>query len=238
MMFNLPDKYKVGKKVPMKSFIPKDLKLDTRKKIREYVNGVNLSYQIMGEDIPSLVNDEYNFQVIQFYDFELDDIKRASFIANIYQEIIKSPCILRLYDNNKEVYSLGLKRLNQMDSAEIVVTDKIITEPYSMALPSHNRSNLLKELAYDNIKNRDNKVSFYFEMYMRAYILINHKVYAGAKGFLDKPIWYSIGKSKEVYDLLRTVEIKKDKVQREISNIEKMKLNQEIRQAISQLDKI
>lgn len=237
-MFKLPDKYKVGKKVPMKSLIPKDLKPDTRKKIREYVKGVNLSYQIMGEDIPSLVNDEYNFQVIQFYDFQLDDIKRASFIANIYQEIIKSPCILRLYDNNKEVYSLGLKRLNQMDSAEIVVTDKIITEPYSMALPSHNRSNLLKELAYDNIKNRDNKVSFYFEMYLRAYILMNDKVYVGAEGFLDKPIWYSIGKSKEVYDLLRTVEIKKDKVQREISNSEKMKLNQEIRQAISQLDKM
>lgn len=35
----------------------------------------------MGEDIPSLVNDEYNFQVIQFYDFELTDIKKAAFIC-------------------------------------------------------------------------------------------------------------------------------------------------------------
>lgn len=237
-MFNLPEKYKVGKKIPMKDFIPKEFKPDVKKKIKESVKSVTLSYQIVGEDIPSLVNDDYNFQVIQFYDFELADIKKAAFIANLYQEIIKSPCVLRLHDNSNEAYSFALKRLNQNDSTQIVVTDKVVTALYPTALPSSDKSTLLRELAYGNIKNHDNKGSFYFEIYLRAYILTNDKVYAGAKSFLSKPIWYSMSKLKEVYALLSAVASDKEKVQKAVSNSEKMKLNQEIRQVICELDKI
>ena len=238
MMFNLPEKYKVGKKLPMKDFIPKELKPDVRKKIRDNVKSVILSYQIMGEDIPSLVNEEYNCQVIQYYDIELADVKKAAFFANLYQETIKPVCILRFHDNSNEVYSFALKRLNQNDRTQIVVTDKVLTVPYPSVLPSSDKNNLLRELAYDNIKNKDNKVTFYFEMYLRAYILTNDKVYAKAKTFLSKPIWYSMSKQKEIYTLLCAVASNKMKVQNSISNSEKMKLNQEIRQAISQLDKV
>ena len=238
MMFNLPGKYKAGKKLPIKDFTPKELKPDVRKKIRDNVKSVILSYQIMGEDIPSLVNDEYNCQVIQYYDIELADMKKVTFIANMYQEIIKSPCVLRLYDNSNEIYSFALKRLNQNDRTQVVVTDKVLTVFYPSVLPSSDKNTLLKELAYDHIINKDNKVTFYFEMYLRAYILTNDKVYAKAKAFLGKPIWYSISKQKEVYTLLCEIACNKEKVQKSISNNEKMKLNQEIRQAISELDKI
>ena len=97
---------------------------------------------------------------------------------------------------------------------------------------------VFRELAYGNIKNHDNKGLFYFEMYLRAYILTNDKVYAGAKSFLSKPIWYSMSKLKEVYALLCAVANYKEKVQRAVSNSDKMKLNQEIRQVICELDKI
>lgn len=237
-MFNLPEKYKVGKKIPMKDFIPKEFKPDVKKKIKESVKNITLSYQIMGEDIPSLVNEEYNFQVIQFYDFELVDIKRTTFIANLYQEIVKSPCVLRLHDNSNEAYSFALKRLNQNDNTQIVVTDKVITAVYPTGLPSSDKNTLLRELAYGNIKNNDNKGSFYFEIYLRAYILTNDKVYAGAKSFLSKPIWYSLSKQKEVYNLLCSLASDKEKVQKAVSNSEKMKHNQEIRQVICELDKI
>lgn len=237
-MFNLPEKYKVGKKIPMKDLIPKEFKPALKKKIKESVKGVTLSYQIVGEDITSLVNEEYNFQVIQFYDFELTDIKKAAFIANLYQEIIKSPCVLRLHDNSNEAYSFALKRLNQNDRTQVVVTDKVVTSLYSAALPSSDKNTLLRELAYGNIKNHDNKGSFYFEIYLRAYILTNDKVYAGAKSFLSKPIWYSLSKQKEVYALLSAVASNKEKVQKAVTNSEKMKLNQEIRQTICELDKI
>lgn len=238
MMFNLPDKYKVGKKIPMKDLIPKEYKADVKKKIKESVKAVILCYQIMGEDIPSLVNGEYNFQVIQFYDFELTDIKKAAFIANLYQEIIKSPCVIKLHDANNEAYSFALKRLNQNDSTQIVVTDKVLTAFYPITLPSADKNTLLRELAYENIKNHDNKGAFYFETFLRAYILTNDKVYAGSKSFLSKPIWYSFSKAKNVYSLLNTLASTKDKIEKAITNSAKMKLNQEIRQTISELDKL
>jgi hypothetical protein len=235
-MFNLPEKYKVGKKIPMKDLIPKELKPDVKKKIKENVKGVTLSYQIMGEDIPSLVNDEYNFQVIQFYDFELTDIKKAAFIANLYQEIIKSACVLRLYDASNETYSYALKRLNQNDDTQIVVTDRVITGIYHIALPSSEKKTLLRDLAYENIKNHDNKGSFYFETFLRAYILSNSKVYAGSMSLMSNSLWYSYNKARNVYSLLSNLSSTKDKAQKSISNSEKMKLNQEIREIISELD--
>lgn len=237
-MFNLPDKYKVGKKIPMKDLIPKEYKPDVKKKIKESVKAVTLRYQIMGEDIPSLVNDEYNFQVIQFYDFELADIRKAAFVANLYQEIIKSPCVIRLHDASNEAYSFALKRLNQNDDTQIVVTDKFVTSLYPTTLPSADKNTLFKELTYENIKNHDNKGAFYFEIFLRAYITTNDKVYAGSKSFLSKPIWFSYSKVKNVYLLLSILASTKDKLQKAISNNEKMKLNQYIRQIISELDKI
>lgn len=237
-MFNLPDKYKVGKKIPMKDFIPKDFKPDMKRKIKDSIKSVILTHQIMGEDIPSVVNEEQNCQVIQFYDFELSDMKKAIFIANLYQDIIKAPCVLRLYDANNEVYSFALKRLNQNDSSQIIVTDKVLTPAYPVLLPSADKNTLLGELSFDNITNKDNKVSFYFEIYFRTYVLTNKKVYADIKTFLQKPIWYSTNKAKEVYALLCDVASNKEKVQKTVSNAEKIQLNQKIRELISELDKV
>ncbi|AMJ41442.1 DUF4391 domain-containing protein [Anaerotignum propionicum] len=237
-MFNLPNQYKVGKKIPMKDFIPKDFKPELKKKIKDIVKSVVLADQVMGEDIHSLANEEYNCQVIQFYDFELADIKKAAFVANLYQEIIKSPCVLRLYDSRNEVYSFALKRLNQNDKTQIVVTDKLLTGGYPIAMPSFEKNTLQNELSFDNIKNKTNKVAFYLEIYVRAYILMNDKLYANIKSFLSKPIWYNERTVIEVYKLLYQIAVNKENVQKSISNREKMQLNQEIRQFISELDKI
>lgn len=152
-MFNLPEKYKVGKKIPMKDFIPKELKPDVRKKVKDAVKSMVLSYQITGDEIPSVINNEQNCQVLQFYEFELTDIKKAAFIAGLYQETIKPSCVLRLYDNVSEVYSFALKRLNQNDKTQIVVTDKLLTLPHSATLPSADKNTLLRELSFANIKN-------------------------------------------------------------------------------------
>lgn len=192
----------------------------------------------MGEDIPSVVDEEYNYQVIQFYDFKLEDIKKATFVANIYQEIIKSPCVIRLYDNSNEVYSFSLKRLNQNDKTQIIVTDKLFTIEYPVVIPSFDKITFQNEIEFNNIKNKNNKVVFYLELYVRAYIKINDKLYANIKNFLSKPIWYNENKIKEVYKLLCYLAKNKEKVQKSISNSEKMKLNQEIRKLISELDNL
>lgn len=52
-MFDLPDTYRVDVKVALKDFIPKDLKPNDKKRIKDAVKSVRLDYQIAGEEIPS-----------------------------------------------------------------------------------------------------------------------------------------------------------------------------------------
>ena len=88
-MFDLPDTYRIDVKVALKDFIPKDLKPNDKKRIKDTVKSVRLDYQIAGEEIPSVNNEEYRCQVIQFYDIEVANIKDANFLASTYQNLIK-----------------------------------------------------------------------------------------------------------------------------------------------------
>lgn len=117
-----------------------------------------------------------------------------------------------------------------------MVTDKLFTSTFPVVMPSTEKIKFQKELSADNIKNQTNKVTFYVEMYVRAYILTNDKVYANAKSFLVKPIWYSENKVFEVYNLLLDLSHTKEKVQKATTNSEKMQLNQEIKALIIKLD--
>ena len=238
-MLNLDDKYKVGKKFPMKDFIPKELKPADKKKIKDNVKNCTLSYQIIGEEIPSVINNENNVQAIQFYDFELVDIKKATFVANIYQNLIKSPCVLRLHDNSKEIYSFALKRLSQTDSTQIVVTDTLVTNDFFTTIPSSDKKELENLLTLDNIISKQNKVTTYLEMYVKAYILTNDKVYAGSKNFLErKDIWYSESKVREIYADLRKLVLLKLSLAKANGNVEKMKINKQIKSLIEKLKDI
>ena len=91
-MFNIPEHYKTDVKLALKDFIPKDLKPDDKKRIKDAVKEVRLMYQIAGEEIPSVISDEYRCQAIQFYDMELKSIKDAAYLASMYQKMIKPLC--------------------------------------------------------------------------------------------------------------------------------------------------
>ena len=110
-MFNLPDVYRVDVNVALKDFIPKDLKPNDKKRIKDAVKAVKLEYQIAGEEIPSVNNEEYRCQVIQFYDIEVANIKDANFLAVTYQNLIKPLCVIHMHDAKDEVYSLAIKTI-------------------------------------------------------------------------------------------------------------------------------
>lgn len=233
----LDEKYKVGKKIPVKDFISKELKTADKKKIKENVKNCVLAYQISGEEIPSVVNSEYNVQIIQFYDFELAEMKKAAYVANIYQNIIKSPCVLRLHDNNQELYSLALKRLNQNDATQIMVTDTMLTETYYITMPSDEKKELESYIALDNLLGKQNKVTAYLEMYVKAYILTRGKVYVRAKEFLGRrDVWYNESKMREIYTKLRALELLRIRLSKANGNVEKVGVNKEIRKTIEYLE--
>ncbi|HAP02633.1 MAG TPA: hypothetical protein DCQ87_01075 [Lachnospiraceae bacterium] len=156
-MFNLPDRYKTDVKVALKDFIPKDLKPNDKKRIKDAVKEVRLVYQIAGEEIPSVVDANYRCQAIQFFDIEVVDIKDAQFLASTYQNIIKPYCVIHMHDAKDEVYSFAVKRLNQQDDTQIVIEESLVTEKYPMNLPDEGRNRLLAYMDFLTIKNKLDK---------------------------------------------------------------------------------
>jgi len=233
----MPEKYEVNQEIKLKNLILKEFKPDEKKKIKEYVKSVILKYVINDEEIPSVEDERYIFKVIQYFEFEISDIKKAGFIANLYQEAIKSPCVLRFYDNSKEVYSLALKRLNQNDRNEIVVTDTVMTEIFDLSMTSSAKREVEGALDYSKILNRTNKVNFYLEMFIRSYILKNQKYYQKSSNILESLIWYDRNKMNDIFEKFKNLVMYKEKMKLAIKNSEKIEINKKIRELILELDK-
>lgn len=236
-MINMPERYKVNQEIKLKNLILKEFKSDEKKKIKEYVKSVILKYVINDEEIPSVEDERYIFKVIQYFDFEISDIKKAGFLTNLYQKAIKSPCVLRFYDNSKEVYSLALKRLNQNDRNEIVVTDTVMTEIFDLSMSSSAKREVKETLDYSKILNRTNKVNFYSEIFIKNYILKNRKYYQKSGNILESLIWYDRNKMNDIFEKFKNIVMHKEKMKLAIKNSEKIEINKKIRELISELDK-
>ena len=111
-----PDKYKINKKYPKKLFLDnKEIESKDRTFIKKHIVSVELVAQISGEDIPSVDNEDYKYKVIQYLEVELDDIKYAKDMGVIFQNIFKSPLIVKFYDKNGYYsYSYALKRISKV----------------------------------------------------------------------------------------------------------------------------
>ena len=71
----MPKRYEVNQEIKLKNLILKEFKPDEKKKIKEYVKSVILKYVINDEEIPSVEDERYIFKVIQYFEFEISDIK-------------------------------------------------------------------------------------------------------------------------------------------------------------------
>ncbi|WP_338944379.1 DUF4391 domain-containing protein [Fusobacterium nucleatum] len=237
-MMNIPGKYILNKKIPIKDFIPMSLSSNIRKNIKDNVKKLILTYQIYGEEIPSITNETHNCQLIQFYDFELENIKKAKYISEIYQRLIKSPCVLRMYDNSCEIYSFALKRLNQNDKNEVVVFDEFLTDEFEVYLPSFSKREFENIISFEKILNRTNKLTFYSEIYTKTFILKYQKIYQKSKELLEKPIWYDESRSKMIYELYKNMVNLRTKIEKTNLISERVKCNQEIKEILKKMEEI
>lgn len=235
-MFNIPEKYKTDLNINMKDFIPKELKPEQKRRIKEAVRSARLSYQIVGEEIASVIDSNYHCQVIQCYDMELTSIKETAFIANIYQNAIKSLCIIHMRDSQNEVYSLALKRLSQQDRNQIVVNESVMTEQYPIGLPSSARERLSSYVQYESICNKSNKVNFYKEIYEKIYLLMNEKSYSNTAALLKDTVWYDAEQADRMFSYYKELVEKRNMVKKAATNAEKVKLNQDIKAEIQILN--
>ncbi len=235
-MFDIPDRYRVDVDVSLKDFIPKDLKTNDKKRIKDSVKSVRLEYQISGEEIPSVDNEEYRCQVIQFYDMEVANIKEANFIASTYQNLIKPLCVIYMHDINNEVYSLAVKRLSQIDDGQIVIEQTLLTDRYMIGIPDSNRDRFLAYMNYENLKNKNDKVQLYKEWFYKAYMIVNESAYIHTDKLLDGNSWYDSDRSARICQKYVELVISRGKLKTAVTNVERIKFNKEIKTKIQVLE--
>lgn len=235
-MFPLPDRYKTDVKVALKDFVPKDLKANDKKRIKDAVKEVRLVYQITGEEIPSVVDANYRCQAIQFFDIEVVGIKDAQFLAFTYQKLIKPYCVIHMHDAKDEVYSFAVKRLNQQDKTQIVIEEILVTEKYPMNLPDESRDRLLVYMDFMSVKNKMDKVALYKEWYGKAYIITNEKAYEQTQLILDGNFWYDSDRTARVMGKYVELVNARASLKKAVGNAERMKVNKLIKTAIEDLN--
>ena len=235
-MFGLPDTYRIDVNVALKDFIPKDLKPNDKKRIKDAVKSVRLEYQIAGEEIPSVNNEKYRCQVIQFYDIEVVNIKDTNFLAVTYQNLIKPLCVLHMHDTKDEVYSLAVKRLSQTDDMQIVVGQASLTDKYMLVVPDSNRDRLLEYMDYSKLKNKIDKVQLYKEWFYKAYMIVNEKAYKHTDKLLDGNSWYDSRRTARLCQEYVELVMYRGKLKTAVTNAERIKLNKEIKTKIQALD--
>ena len=236
-MFNIPEKYKIELEVKLKDFIPKELNQNDKRRIKDVIKSVRMTYQIAGEEIPSLVNDEYRCQVIQFYEIELESIKDANFIANIYQSLIKPLCILRLYDSKDEEYSFADKRLSQTEENQIVIEDSYLSQRYPYGLPGEGISKFYEYLSFDMIKNKSDKLAFYREWMYKLYLLEHEAAFNEVEAILKSDVWFSSNRAYFLYKNYLELVSARDVAAKALTNSEKIEANKNIRAAKSAVEK-
>lgn len=235
-MFDLPDTYKVDVKVALKDFIPNDLKPNDKKRIKDAVKSVRLDYQIAGEEIPSVNNEEYRCQVIQFYDIEVANIKDANFLASTYQNLIKPLCVIHMHDTKDEVYSMAVKRLSQTDDMQIVLEQTLLTDKYMLGIPDSNRDRFMAYMNYSTVKNKINKVQLYKEWFYKAYMVVNEKAYIHTDKLLDGNTWYDSDRTARICQKYVELVTSRGKLKTAVTNAERMKINKKIKIEIQALD--
>ena len=199
-----PDKYKVNKKYPKKLFLDnKEIESKDRTFIKKHIVSVELVAQISGEDIPSVDNEDYKYKVIQYLEVELDDIKNAKDMGSIFQNIFKSPLIVKFYDKKGYyAYSYALKRISKVDNKEVVLIDYFTTRKVDSFIDIDTRELYDRFLNIGKVLNNSNKVCLYYEVYIKSFIIENRKLINSFMDLLESNVYYEFKSMISLYNIL------------------------------------
>lgn len=238
-MFNLPPDYEVNKKFDIKMFTTSQLTPKEKKYFKDNVVQIELKYQITGEDIASFIDDEHNCQAIMFFEVEVKDLKSAKTIGEIIQRIVKPLLVIRFFDSKgTENYCFAYKRLNKLDNTQIVIDEIILTPISSIFLQNETKELISKYLDFDEVKNKVNKLSYYYEIFSKAAVISNRTYFSGYKGILSSNIFYDLDTMKLLTGLLR--ELEGFEREKGIANTvsEKAQINMKIKNTLDKINKL
>lgn len=238
-MFSLPEKYQKDVSITKTTFIRGGQLAGTEKKRFETsVESIRLMYQIEGFEIPNLVNEEYNCQVIMFLRITVKDLKQSVFIAKIIQKCIAPLCVLEMTDGINVQYSFADKRLNKQNEKEIVIENEYLTDKLPLNYQNDLKTLFSLYIDYETILNRNNKHSYYLEMMTKAFLVFHQGIYADAQKMLDSKIWYNDEKLLLCFPLLKRLLILKISAGKAKTIAEKSAINKQIKEMIEGLEEI
>ena len=238
-MFSLPEKYRKDAPIAKTTFIKgAQLAGAEKKRFETAVEEIRLMYQIEGFDIPNLINDEYNCQVIMFLRIKLHELKQAAFISKIVQKNIAPLCVIELTDGTNTVYSFADKRLNKQNEKSVMIESEYLTDKISLGLDSNIKTLFSLYIDYEKILSRTNKHSYYLEMMTKAFIIFNRSLYPGIDKILGGKIWYDEKKTVRAFSLLRELKALKISAAKAKTVAEKSPLNKAAKEKIKLLEEL
>ncbi|MBD5113245.1 MAG: DUF4391 domain-containing protein [Ruminococcaceae bacterium] len=234
-MLSLPEKYKKDNRIAVKPFLTPTLSAAEKKRFKDAVEEIRITYQIEGFDIPNLVNEEYNCQVIAFLSVRLKDLKSAAFAGRVIQSAVKTLCVIEFTDGIDECWCFADKRLNKQDNNEIVVESVFLTEKMPLNFDNDTKTLFKLYIDHGSVLNRSNKHAYYMEMMTKAFIVFNQTLYSGCMKILDSKLWYSENNVIRCYSLLMQLKAMKSAALKLTSIADKGATNRQMKEVISQL---
>ena len=67
-------------------------------------------------------------------------------------------------------------------------------------------------------------------------MLKNEKAYSNMELILERPVWYDFNRIVRIYSLLKTIVDNKEIISKTTNNVEKIKINQEIKNSLEKLE--
>ena len=238
-MLSLPEKYRKDTSVAKTTFVNGGkLAGAEKKRFETSVEEIRLMYQIEGFDIPNLVNDEYNCQVIIFVRIKLKDLKQAAFIAKVVQKCIAPLCVIEFTDGVSAQYSFADKRLNKQNEKEIVIENEYLTDKLPLNQQNDKKTLFSLYIDYETILNRNNKHTYYLEMMTKAFLVFNQELFSGATQLVDSRMWHDDNKVLRCYPLLKRLKNLKLSAAKAKTVSEKSELNKQIKSVIKELEEL
>ncbi|MDD6489496.1 MAG: DUF4391 domain-containing protein [Clostridia bacterium] len=239
-MLSLPEKYKKDANISKVTFVRGgSLTGADRQRFETSVKDIHITYQIEGFDIPNLVNEDYNCQVIMFLRITLTELKQAPYVSSIVQKYTSPLCVIEFTDGTEEQYSFADKRLNKQNKKEIVIENEYMSSKLPLEFQNDTKTLFALYIDYETILNRSNKHAFYIEMMTKAFLVSNQGLFSGENKLLDnKKLWYDEEKAKQLFPLLRQLKFVKISAAKAKTVSEKSKFNSQIKSVIQQLEEL
>lgn len=197
----------IEKKIP-KLQIKKMLKNSKTKGIIDRnIQSIILKYQIV-DNIPSYTNNEIRVESILFIEVNLREKTPIGKLANELQKIFKTYVVLRFNYDEECFDCYAIKEISKIYKDEIIVKEILITENIK------NNLDYSKYIDVQKVVNKNNKYSFYKELYIKALIINNAIIYNKVDKLMNNNLWYNSEKLELIesfYNELKKLYVRRSK---------------------------